>query len=199
MKMDDYKPLFIVVDGGDGSGKDTQCKLIARYLMSKGVQRIRIRSHPSKDNWFGSQTKNALELGGKKGHLKAAFFYTIDVLRSLILFYRHEKEVLIFSRYLLGVCYLPTSLVVFGYNFFSTLLPSTDYLFYLKVTPEIARKRIKTRAETEEMFEQLPKLEKMYKKMNNVTTMKKWHIIDGNLSSEEVWLQIKRKLALIQF
>jgi dTMP kinase len=187
MVLDNYKPLFIVIDSGDGSGKDTQCKMIASYLKSKGASSIRVRSHPANDNRFGLRAKRALEQGGRKGHLTAALFYTIDVIRSLILFYRHNDEVLIFSRYLLGVCYLPSSLVLFGYNFFSTFLPRSDFQFYLKVTPENARKRIKTRGVKEEMFERLPKLQK------------KWLIIDGNPPPDEVWSQIKHELDTILF
>ncbi|MHA2055459.1 MAG: thymidylate kinase [Candidatus Hodarchaeales archaeon] len=215
MRLDDYKPLFIVVDGGDGSGKDTQCKMIARYLKSKGVKSIRIRSHPATDNKFGLHAKKALEMGGRIGHLHAALFYTIDVIRSLIYYYRHKNEVLIFSRYLLGVCYLPSSLVLFGYDFFSFLLPKSDFLFYLKVTPENARNRIQTRGEMEEMFEQLPKLQKMYKKMNYVTKLKEWRVIDGNMNyvtklkewrvidgnttPMKVWAQIKHELSSISY
>ena len=199
MKKTNFKPLFIVVDGGDGSGKDTQCKMIAQYFLSKEGKSVRIRSHPANDNWFGLKAKHALEEGGRKGHLKAAFFYTIDVIRSLIIFYRHKKEVLIFSRYLLGVCYLPASLVLFGYNFFSLLLPTSDYMFYLEVTPENARKRIRKRGEIEEMFEQLPKLQKMHKKMNYITRIKKWQVIDGNGSPKDVWDQIKSELNSISF
>ena len=57
-------------------------------------------------------------------------------------YYRHEEDVLIFSRYLLGVCYLPRSLVICGYNLFSRILPTSDFLFYLDVSPEVARQRI---------------------------------------------------------
>ena len=199
MKKGNFKPLFIVIDGGDGSGKDTQCKMIAKYFLSKNAKSVRIRSHPANDNWFGLKAKYALEEGGRKGHLKAAFFYTIDVFRSLILFYRHQEEVLIFSRYLLGVCYLPTSLILFGYDFFSLLLPTSDYMFYLEVTPENARKRIRKRGEIEEMFEQLPKLQKMHKKMNYITRIKKWQVIDGNGSPKDVWDQIKSELNSISF
>ncbi|UCG04306.1 MAG: thymidylate kinase [Candidatus Heimdallarchaeota archaeon] len=193
-KKSKTNPLFIVIDGGDGCGKDTQARQVARYYRNKGWN-VRVRSHPSTDNPFGWITKKSLEEGGKKGHLKAAFFYAIDVIRSLVKYYRHnENEVIIFSRYLLGVCYLPRSLVFFGYNFFSSFLPISLYFFFLDVTPEIARDRILERGEKQEMFESLARLRKMRHKMRSVTQKKKWVIIDGDVSPSQVWIQIRNIL-----
>ncbi|MFX0182622.1 MAG: thymidylate kinase [Candidatus Hodarchaeota archaeon] len=191
----DRKPLFIVVDGGDGSGKDTQVKQIARYYLANGYENIRIRSHPATDNPLGQKAKIALEEGtGIKGYLMAAFFYATDVIRSLVKYYRHDNVVLIFSRYLLGVCYLPSSLVFFGYSFFSKILPTSRYSFYLDVSPEIAKKRISQRGIKEEMFEELSRLRKMRRKMLLVTNRKDWFRIDGDGSPKEVWNQIKQIL-----
>ncbi len=185
------RPLFIIVDGGDGSGKDTQAKLIVKYLTSKKFSPVRIRSHPALDNRFGRRAKEALESEGTKALILAAFFYILDVIRSLVKYYRHEEEVLIFSRYLLGVCYLPRSLVMFGYSFFSSLLPTSEYSFFLDVDPRVARERIAQRGGVEEMFETIPKLKKMQHKMNHVTRYHQWHRIDGNGSPSQVWAQIK--------
>ena len=66
MEIKDQRPFFIIVDGGDGSGKDTQAKFIAHYCKTSGYNRVRIRSHPALDNRFGRKTKEALERGGKR-------------------------------------------------------------------------------------------------------------------------------------
>ncbi|MFX0122613.1 MAG: thymidylate kinase [Candidatus Hodarchaeota archaeon] len=189
-KVSKANPLFIVIDGGDGCGKDTQARQVARYYLNKGWK-ARLRSHPSSDNPFGRITKQSLEQGGKKGHLKAAIFYAIDVIRSLVKYYRHnENEVIIFSRYLLGVCYLPKSLVFFGYDFFSSFLPISQYFFFLDVTPEVARDRILKRGEKQEMFESLTRLRKMRFKMRAVTQKNNWFQINGDVSPSQVWYQI---------
>ncbi len=193
-RRSENNPLFIVIDGGDGCGKDTQVKLIARYYLNKGMK-VRIRSHPSIDNPFGRYAKSALEEGGKKGHLKAAVFYAVDVIRSLVKYYRHNgNEVIIFSRYLLGVCYLPSPIVIFGYNFFQSFLPTSRYFFFLDVTPEVARKRISKRGEKQEMFEGLSRLKKMRGKMQSVTKRKSWFQINGDGSPSKVWYQIRQIL-----
>ena len=184
-------PLFLVVDGQDGSGKDTQAINIAKYFYEKGFQEIYLRSHPAADNVYGQKTKQALERGGKKGHLIAAFFYTIDVVRSIMLYYRNEPRIIIFSRYLLGVCYLPNSLIFAGYNIFERILPISKFFFFLDISPQEARFRISSRGGIEEMFETLPRLRKMRRKMLRITTEKNWIHINGDLSPEEVWEQIK--------
>ena len=43
---------FIVIDGLDGSGKDTQVNLLAEAYKKKGRDVI-VRSHPCSDNKFG--------------------------------------------------------------------------------------------------------------------------------------------------
>ena len=190
--------MFIVIDAGDGSGKDTQANLIAHYYIKNGYK-VRIRSHPSLDNPFGRRTRKALEEGGTKGHLKAAIFYLIDVIRTLVLYFRPiENEVLIISRYLLGVCYLPRSLVLFAYNFFSTFIPTSKYSFFLNVSPEVAYERIKNRGEKKEMFESIARLHKMHEKMLYIVKLKGWIIIDGNPPPEHVWLDIEKRLPLFK-
>jgi dTMP kinase len=132
---------------------------------------------------------------GKKGYLMAAVFYAADAIRSIVKYYRHlDNEVVIFSRYLLGVCYLPSMFVLFGYNLFATFLPTSKYSFYLDVTPEIALERISGRAEKAEMFETLPRLRKMQRKMRFVAHKKKWLVINGDRFPSKVWYQIRRNL-----
>ena len=50
---------FIVIDGLDGSGKDTQVKLLAEMYEKQG-KNVVVRSHPSMDNKYGIKSKEAL-------------------------------------------------------------------------------------------------------------------------------------------
>ena len=58
---------FIVIDGLDGSGKDTQVKLLAEMYEKQG-KNVVVRSHPSMDNKYGIKSKEAL--------LKTCLLYT---------------------------------------------------------------------------------------------------------------------------
>ena len=49
---------FIVIDGLDGSGKDTQALKLKEYL-SKDGENIVLRVHPSQDNAFGRRVQKS--------------------------------------------------------------------------------------------------------------------------------------------
>ncbi len=181
---------FIVLDGLDGSGKDTQALKIAAMFL-KQHENVILRSHPAEDNYFGRKTRENLLLTGKRAHLLAAIYYTIDVIRSVVLFYRPSQARIIFVRYLMGTAYLPRNLMFCFYNFFEKILPTTKYSFFIDVNTSVARKRIIQRGTSEEMFESTKKLIKMRKKMNLLAARYNWIIIDGNKNQEESWKQLE--------
>ena len=47
---------FIVIDGLDGSGKDTQVRLLAEMYEKQG-RSVTVRSHPCNDNRYGRKSK----------------------------------------------------------------------------------------------------------------------------------------------
>ena len=185
---------FLVLDGLDGCGKDTQAKFIAKYLINKN-KKVIIRSHPSKDNFFGKKARKYLQKKGKKAHILSAFFYTIDVLRSILLFYRPKHEVIIFVRYLMGTAYLPRPLVNPLYLFFSRILPNPYMSILIDINPHIARKRILQRKEIEEMFETNEKLKKMRAKMLFLAKNHNWLVVNGNGTQVETWNSIQAVLS----
>ncbi len=179
---------FIVVDGLDGSGKDTHAKYIAERYQSKGETLI-IRTHPS-DSFFGKKAKQSLLGRGKINHIKASIFYFLDVMNSLIRYYRRADNV-IFVRYIGGVFYLPFPLAKFLYKFFSAILPTSDYMFFLDAEPEVLAKRISNRKE-KEMFENLEDLRKVREKALKI--LKGWHIVRTDREIKETRAEIERIL-----
>lgn len=170
---------FIVVDGLDGSGKDTQAKLIAEKYLANGESVI-LRSHPSEDNKYGIKAKKALLGHGKLNHMTASFYYAMDVIRSIRI-YKESADTVIMVRYLMGVAYLPMPVARLLYKFFITILPSSEYMFFLDVEPEILMKRLATRTENE-MFENPKDLMKVRKKALKLS--EGWHIINNGHSIE---------------
>jgi dTMP kinase len=171
---------FIVIDGLDGAGKDTHAQLIKEKYEKKGS--VILRSHPSNDNSYGVKAKHALLGRGKVNKLKTSFYYALDVIRSVRLYYG-KADTVIFVRYLMGVAYLPLPLAKLFYNIFVTFLPSSDYMFFLEINPKEALQRLKKR-ENEEIFENLEDLIKVRKKALQLT--KKWHVINTSGSIDEV-------------
>jgi len=176
---------FIIIDGLDGSGKDTQANLIQQKYLSKGESVI-LRSHPTDDNQYGIKAKKALLGSGKLNKIKASTYYALDVIRS-VRKYHKEADVVIFVRYLMGVAYLPFTVAKLLYFIFDLFLPTSKYMFYLDVEPNEAYNRLKARSD-KEMFENIEDLTKVREK--ELKLAHDWHIINGNDNIGEVQKQI---------
>ncbi|MDR2967315.1 MAG: thymidylate kinase [Methanobacteriaceae archaeon] len=193
---------FIVIDGFDGSGKDTQSQFV--FEMYKNIasknseissEKVVLRSHPENDNYFGCKSHKALLKRGKTSKIIATIFFGLDVIRSLILYY-HKSDVLIFSRYLLTPTYFPKKLVKPVYGFFSFILPISDFMFYLNLPPEIAMERITRRNVDEsqklQTFENLESLKECREKVSLIIS--DWIEIDGSKDKNEIRKEIENIL-----
>ena len=180
---------FIVFDGLDGCGKDTQVNLIAEMYEQQG-RKVDIRSHPCSDNKFGRKSKQALLKTGKINHLKATLYYGLDALRSVhMYYYNKDTDVLIFSRYTMAVAYLPDVVNVIVYKIVSNVLPKSDCMFFLDVSPEESLRRIQSRNEEEEMFENIDDLRKVRSKTKIATY--EWNIIPADDAPEVISEKVK--------
>lgn len=180
---------FIVFDGLDGCGKDTQVSLIAQVYEQQG-RKVDVRSHPCNDNKFGRKSKQALLKTGKFNHFKATLYYGLDALRSVhMYYYNKDTDVLIFSRYTMAVAYLPDVINVIVYKIVSFVLPKSDCMFFLDVSPEESLRRIQSRNEEEEMFENIDDLRKVRSKTKIATY--EWNIIPADDAPEVISQKVK--------
>ncbi|MCX8153415.1 MAG: thymidylate kinase [Candidatus Bathyarchaeota archaeon] len=177
--------MLLVIDGLDASGKSTQAQYLLKFLTAKG-QTVCLRLHPSADNFFGSKAKQFLYAKGKSAHFATAFFYMLDVIRSILMYSWQKYDYIIFVRYLMGTAYLPSPLHKIAYNFFSLLVPTSEFMFFLDITPEEAYKRICRTRGKQEMFESLDELRKVRLKALSLTQAGRWKIINANSSEREV-------------
>jgi len=179
---------LIIVDGLDGAGKDTHANLIKKRYEGKG-EKVTIRSHPTSDNYFGRKAKNALLGQGKFNKFQASIFYMLDVLRSLRKYYgKKDVGTLVMVRYLMGTAYLPEKFAKFGYRFFANFVPTSEYMFFLDVSPEIVLKRFEERKE-KEIFETFEELVKVRRKA--LMLVKNWNIVDTSRSIEDTFVKIE--------
>jgi len=175
---------FVVIDGLDGAGKSTQADLLYNQFKNQGLNVI-LRNHPSQNTTYGVKSKNALIKTGKINHLKATIFYGLDVLYSLNNYYNADDiDILIFSRYTLAVVYLPSIMNSIIYKIVTIILPVSNYMFFLDVSPRESLKRLEERGEVEEMFENKDALLKARKKSLKITST--WNIIDADKDIIEV-------------
>ncbi len=175
---------FVVFDGLDGCGKDTQVKLLSEMYQKQGRD-IVIRSHPCCDNRFGRKSKQALLKTGKLNRIKATLYYGLDALRSVHMYcYNNDTDVVIFSRYTMAVAYLPDGINSVVYKIVSNILPKSDCMFFLDVSPEESLRRIKSRNEEEEMFENIDALREVRSKTKVATY--EWNIIPADDAPEVI-------------
>jgi dTMP kinase len=184
---------YIIIDGLDASGKSTQAKLLTSFLRKRG-RNVFLRMHPSGDCFFGKKAKQYLELAGKSAHFCSAFFYMCDVIRSILLYVWRKFDYIVFVRYLMGTAYLPSPLDKIGYYFFSYIVPTSNVMFFLDVTPTEAYKRNLLRGAPPEMFENLRELEKIRKKALALALENEWIIINADKTREEVQQEIRQHI-----
>ena len=170
--------VFVVIDGLDASGKSTQAFRLYNFLRSRG-NTVFLRFHPSNDNFLGVKAKQFLYLKGKGPHFAAAF-YMVDVIRSILLYSWRRYDYVIFVRYLMGTAYLPSPSPRIAYHFFASIVPTSDFMFFLDVNPEEAYRRIQQERNKQEMFESLEELERISQKALSLALMDKWTIINAN-------------------
>ena len=175
---------FIVIDGLDGSGKDTQVRLLAEMYEKQG-RSVTVRSHPCNDNRYGRKSKEALLKTGKLNHIKATIYFGLDAIRSVVK-YTHDDnvDVLIFSRYVLAVMYLPNVINTIVYKIVVFILPTSDCMFFLDVTPEESLRRMDSRGDDVEMFENIDSLRENRLKSQKFTY--NWNVIPGDDSAEVI-------------
>jgi len=185
--------VFIVIDGLDASGKSTQAVKLYNFLKNHG-KTVYLRFHPSNDNFFGVKTKQFLYLKGKSAHFAAAFFYMLDVIRSILLYSWRKYDYVIFVRYLMGTAYLPSPLHRVAYHFFASIVPTSNLMFFLDVNPEEAYRRIRQERKRREMFESLEELKRIRRKALSLASIDKWTIINANKPVKDVEKEIRKSL-----
>ena len=185
--------VFIVIDGLDASGKSTQAIRLYKFLKDNG-KTVFLRFHPSNDNFFGVKAKQFLYLKGKSAHLAAASFYMLDVIRSILHYLWRKYDYIIFVRYLMGTAYLPSPLHRIAYHFFASIVPTSNFMFFLDVSPEQAYRRIQQERRRREMFESLEELERIRRKALFLALVGKWTVIDANKPAEDIEKEIRKLL-----
>lgn len=186
--------VLVVIDGLDASGKSTQALRLCNFLRNRG-RSVCLRLHPSNDNCFGLQTRKFLYSKGRSAHLAAALFYMLDVFRSILLYSWRKCDYVIFVRYLMGTSYLPSPLFAVAYDFFASIVPVPDFMFFLDVTPKEAYRRIQTRKK-QEMFENLEELEQVRRRALSLTLRGKWTIINADKPIDDIEEEILKSLSV---
>ncbi len=185
---------FVVIDGLDGSGKSTQAKIILQSLKERG-KTVCLRVHPEKDNVFGIRARQFLYSRGRSAHFASALFYMFDVIRSIMLYSWRKVDYVVFVRYLMGTAYLPSPFHKIAYHFFAFVVPKSEFMIFLDVSPKEAASRIsQSRIETE-MFEDEDALNRIRAKALSLALLDKWIIVDSNKPALDVAATIAQHIS----
>lgn len=94
----------------------------------------------------------------------------------------------------MGTAYLPEPFYKIAYYFFALVVPQSDNMFFLDVSPEEAYSRIQKNRVSQEMFEDLKALRKVRSRALSLTCISKWRILNANKPQEHVNLEIQEHI-----
>lgn len=178
---------WYVVDGLDGSGKSTVALMI-KEISEERHRSVYVRHHPS-PRLSGKISRYFLTGHGKVAETVATGFYILDVLFSLSEMKRLKLDYddILFVRYSMAAAYLPEKIMKTAYEIIEKVLPQPDKLILVDVDPELAMQRILERGEELEMFESIPRLNKVRRKMM-ILSQYGWDVVDNSNTLDDIRL-----------
>lgn len=192
------KPLFIVFEGIDGSGKSTQVQLFAETLKAKG-HKVYVTREPT-GNYIGLTLREIFS-GNKNAHDKTiAALYLADRLEHILntddglLKMLNDGYTVIcdryyFSSYAYHSVHMPMNWVIEANSLCATLL-KPDVNFFVDTDVDTAFKRITEGRDSIELYEQKENLEAVrnnyLEAFEKLRTTEKIITINGNASIAEV-------------
>lgn len=165
MEAQKKKGVLIAIDGLDGSGKETQTKLLEQALQEKGIP-CRSVSFPTYNDSMSAAVK--LYLSGAFGDdpqavngYAASVFYGVDRICSYLLDWKKDYEagtVILANRYTTANAVHQLSKLspeqydgflewLFDLEYGKLGLPEPNLVLYLCVPPEVSRALIQSRSE----------------------------------------------------
>ncbi len=208
-QLNSVKGKFIVFEGIDGAGTETQSKKLVKYLKSKG-KKVLFITYPD----YGPNKEIPTKPIGKLIHewlhkkydfdVKVQFLlYSADMIKDIKKIRRALKsgKIIVADRYFTstlayqGLKGFPIRKGLEYAKIFSIVRP--DLIIYLEVSPETSIKRkLKEKGGKIDRHEKnrkfLKQLVKFYKRLANQNVFGKWVTINGEKSKIEVFEDIKK-------
>ena len=200
--------MFIVIEGIDGAGCETQGKNLVKMLKSKGLvnQTPTLIKYPDYERNVGKIIRDFLYQNKNLTAEQQFLLYSLQFLMDKkMIAEKRKKEILIADRYFsTALCYQTlegvdmTKAVNFANDFG---IEKPDAVFYLNVDPDIAIKRKhgedKEKNFRDKDFDFIRKTHKQYQMLVKKQVWTKWINIDGNKGIEEITKNIYNEILKI--
>ncbi|HRG43719.1 MAG TPA: dTMP kinase, partial [Saprospiraceae bacterium] len=164
------KPLFIVIEGIDGSGKSTQIELLYKAFNNHGQSAI--TTHEPTDGKIGLMIRDIMSGKVSADPAVIAALYLADRLDHIthpdtgMLAILEEGHNIIASRYYFSTYafqgeYLPLSWLIQTNNLCKSYLKA-DITFYINIDPEICYQRLTKTRDSLDIYENRSKLKRTH-------------------------------------
>ena len=198
--------MFIVIEGIDGAGCETQGKNLIKLLSESGKKASLIK-YPDYDRNVGKIIRDFLYESKGLTPQQQFLLYTMQfVMDKKMIETKRKDEILIADRYFsTTLCYqtlegIDIQMATDYAKNFEIEVP--DAIFYLNVDPDIAIKRKhgedKIKNFREKDFDFIRKTHQQYQMLVDKQVWGKWINIDGNKGIEEITKDIYNKITNIK-
>ncbi len=196
------RPIFIVIEGIDGSGKSTQMEMLHKRFTSDG--KASVITHEPTNGVIGSLIRSVLNGEIEMDSSALAALYLADRLdhiknsRDGMLTRLNDGYHVISSRYYYSSYafqgeYVSLNWLIAANSLCKSFLKA-DITFYLNIDPEISLKRLKDSREKLDIFENKEKQIKTHNEFLNAFEItnegENIVILDGSLTADEIHEEI---------
>ncbi|MDX1957175.1 MAG: dTMP kinase [Leptospiraceae bacterium] len=192
------KPLFIVIEGIDGSGKSTFTKNLRELLITFNRTTVCFAEPTSYDSgiYIRRFLKGEVMLS-KKEQIDAFLVDRENSVQKNILPNLKQNIDVILDRYYYSTCAYQASDEFDAKSILNLNLkknfPSPDILFFLDISPEQALERTKTRNSEKEIFDSIEKQKQIYSEFKKILPGST-NFLDASLSQDSIIDEAKKIL-----
>ena len=200
------RPIFIVIEGIDGSGKSTQIQMLNDKFKAEG--KASVVTHEPTDGPVGKMIRSVLNREIEMDPAALAALYLADRLDHItnkqygMLAQLNEGYHVISSRYYYSSYAFQGEFVSLNWliaaNSLCKSFLKADITFYLNIDPEISLQRLKDSREKLDIFENKEKQIKTHEEFLNAFEItnegENIIILDGSLSEKEIHEEIWRNV-----
>jgi dTMP kinase len=189
------RPMFLVFEGIDGSGKSTQCDLLYKHVISMGLPAVRL-AEPTDGEW-GRKIRTMLKeksIVPAEEQLELFLQDRLDDAERNIMPALNGNRTVIMDRYYYsnaayqGAAGIPPERIIRVNR--SSRVPEPDRVYYIDLPPDVAVQRVSGRNNPRDFFERESYLRKVREIFLSIAD-ERFLVIDGGLGIGEIFTMVR--------